>query len=89
MWFDRDMRSGTHDLKSRGERTHLDVHVDEINGHQCSETLCLHLYEDSLAALEIVNNATAMKRTNHVVIRHHSPLCEHIGNGFIKITLLQ
>jgi len=42
------------------------------------------VYEDNRATIKIAENATAMKRTKHIDIRHHF-LREHVENGTIKI----
>ena len=42
------------------------------------------VYEDNRATIKIAENATAMKRTKHIDIRHHF-LREHVDNGTIKI----
>ena len=42
------------------------------------------VYEDNSAALKIANNATAIKRTKHIDVRHHF-LREHVNQGTIKI----
>jgi hypothetical protein len=42
------------------------------------------VYEDNRACIKIAENATAMKRTKHIDIRHHF-LREHVDNGTIKI----
>ena len=42
------------------------------------------VYEDNRATIKIADNATAMKRTKHIDIRHHF-LREHVDNGTIKI----
>ena len=44
---------------------------------------CL-VYEDNAAARKIANNATAIKRTKHIDIRHHF-IREHVENGLIDI----
>ena len=43
------------------------------------------VYEDNRACIKIAENATAMKRTKHIDIRHHF-LREHTENGTIKVT---
>ena len=47
------------------------------------EKSCI-VYEDNRATIKIAENATAMKRTKHIDIRHHF-LREHVENGTIKI----
>ena len=42
------------------------------------------VYEDNRACIKIAENATAMRRTKHLDIRHHF-LREHVDNGTIKI----
>ena len=42
------------------------------------------VYEDNSAALKIANNATAIKRTKHIDVRHHF-LREHVNQGTISI----
>ena len=42
------------------------------------------VYEDNSAALKIANNATAIKRTKHIDVRHHF-LREHVDQGTIVI----
>ena len=42
------------------------------------------VYEDNRATIKIAENATAMRRTKHIDIRHHF-LREHAENGTIKI----
>ena len=42
------------------------------------------VYEDNSAALKIANNATAIKRTKHIDVRHHF-LREHVDQGTISI----
>ena len=42
------------------------------------------VYEDNTAAAKIVNNATAIKRTKHIDVRHHF-LREHVDQGTITI----
>ena len=42
------------------------------------------VYEDNSAALKIANNATAIKRTKHIDVRHHF-LREHVKQGTITI----
>ena len=42
------------------------------------------VYEDNSAALKIANNATAIKRTKHIDVRHHF-LREHVNQGTITI----
>ena len=42
------------------------------------------VYEDNSAAMKIANNATAIKRTKHIDVRHHF-LREHVDQGTIKI----
>ena len=42
------------------------------------------VYEDNRVTIKISENATAMKRTKHIDIRHHF-LREHVENGTIKI----
>ena len=42
------------------------------------------VYEDNSAALKIANNATAIKRTKHIDVRHHF-LREHVNQGTIAI----
>ena len=42
------------------------------------------VYEDNRATIKIAENATAMRRTKHIDIRHHF-LREHVENGIIKI----
>ena len=41
-------------------------------------------YEDNTAAQKIANNATAIKRTKHIDVRHHF-LREHVEQGTIKL----
>lgn len=42
------------------------------------------VYEDNRATIKIATNATAMKRTKHIDVRHHF-LREHVDNGIITI----
>ena len=42
------------------------------------------VYEDNSAALKIANNATAIKRTKHIDVRHHF-LREHVDQGTITL----
>ena len=42
------------------------------------------VYEDNTAAQKIANNATAIKRTKHIDVRHHF-LREHVDQGTIKL----
>ena len=42
------------------------------------------VYEDNTAAIKIANNATAIKRTKHIDVRHHF-LREHVDLGNITI----
>ena len=42
------------------------------------------VYEDNTAATKIANNATSMKRTKHIDVRHHF-LREHVDQGLITI----
>ena len=42
------------------------------------------VYEDNTAAAKIANNATAIKRTKHIDVRHHF-LREHVDQGTITI----
>ena len=42
------------------------------------------IYEDNTAAIKIANNATAIKRTKHIDVRHHF-LREHVEQGTITL----
>lgn len=42
------------------------------------------VYEDNIVRVKITNNATVMKRTKHIDIRHHF-LREHVENNTITI----
>lgn len=42
------------------------------------------IYEDNRATIKIAENATAMRRTKHIDIRHHF-LREHVENGIITV----
>ena len=42
------------------------------------------VYEDNTAAIKISNNATAIKRTKHIDVRHHFSR-EHVDQGTITI----
>ena len=42
------------------------------------------VYEDNTACAKIANNATAIKRTKHIDVRHHF-LREHVDQGTISI----
>ena len=42
------------------------------------------VYEDNRSTIKISENATALRRTKHIDIRHHF-LREHIDNGLIKL----
>ena len=44
----------------------------------------LIVYEDNRATMKIAENATAMRRTKHIDIRHHF-LREHVEQGTIKL----
>ena len=44
----------------------------------------LIIYEDNTATIKIAQNATALKRTKHIDIRHHF-IREHVENGTIKV----
>ena len=42
------------------------------------------VYEDNRAAIKIAENATSMRRSKHIDIRHHF-IREHVENGTIKV----
>ena len=42
------------------------------------------VYEDNRSTIKIAENATALRRTKHIDIRHHF-LREHVDNGLIKL----
>ena len=42
------------------------------------------VYEDNQSTMKVAENATALKRSKHIDIRHHF-LREHIDNGLIKL----
>ena len=42
------------------------------------------VYEDNRACIKVAENATAMRRSKHIDIRHHF-LREHVENGTIVI----